>query len=271
MKKYMKFLIGICFVILLFLVGRGVAFYEQNRGNEITGSTEDKVDILKPETIENEIVSEEDSNMEVTDSEEDPAMIQEAQMFYYEEISKEIKDRINGKSYADNCSVPYDELRYVKVLYWGFDNKTHIGELIVNKAIVEDILEIFEELYELKYPIEKMVLVDEYNADDNASMADNNSSAFNYRVIDGTSKISVHSYGLAIDINPKYNPYVREMDGKTIITPENGTEYADRSLDCQYYITKGDVCYEAFIKRGFTWGGEWQNSKDYQHFQKKLD
>jgi len=196
---------------------------------------------------------------------------EEAQMFYYEKISQEIKDRITGKSYAVNCKVPYSDLRYVKVLYWGYDEETHTGELIVNKAIAEDIVEIFKELYDHKYPIEKIALVDEYDADDNASMADDNTSAFNYRVVDGTTHLSKHSYGLAIDINPLYNPYVRTIDGKTIITPENGAKYSDRTLECPYYINKNDICYKAFVSRGFIWGGEWKTQKDYQHFEKDLD
>lgn len=197
---------------------------------------------------------------------------EETQMFRYEELSQEIKDRITGVSYGANCDVPYEELRYVTALYWGFDGETHTGELIVNKAIAQDIVDIFKELYDQKYPIEQMVLVDEYDADDNASMAADNTSAFNYRLVDnGSGHLSLHSYGLAIDINPLYNPYIREVDGETVISPENGTEYADRSLDCDYYISKGDICYEAFISRGFTWGGDWKNSKDYQHFQKKPD
>lgn len=190
--------------------------------------------------------------------------------FYYEELTKEIIERINGKSYGDNCDVPYEDLRYVRVLHWGFDNQTHSGEMIVNKAIAEDVVEIFAELYEEKYPIERMVLVDEYDADDNTSMAANNSSAFNYRVIEGTKRISLHSYGMAIDINPLYNPYVHEVDGERVVTPVEGAMYEDRSLDCPYYIRPEDVCYQAFIKRGFTWGGDWKNKKDYQHFQKEL-
>ena len=188
--------------------------------------------------------------------------------FYYEELSKEIKARITGKSYVEDCEVPFEELRYVKVLYWGFDEEPHVGELIVNKAIAEDITEIFKDLYEIKYPIEQMVLVDEYDADDEASMAANNTSAFNYRMIAGTNRLSKHSYGYAIDINPLYNPYVRVIEGKTVITPENGEQYADRSLKCEYYIKADDPCYQAFITRGFTWGGDWKNQKDYQHFQK---
>jgi hypothetical protein len=193
-----------------------------------------------------------------------------AKTFYYEELTQEIKDRINGKSYAKNCDVPYDELRYVRVLHWGFDGKEHSGEMIVNKVIADDVIEIFAELYEAGYPIERMELVDEYDADDNISMAANNSSSFNYRVIEGTKRISLHSYGMAIDINPLYNPYVHEVDGERVVTPVEGAQYEDRTLDCPYYIKKDDVCYQAFIKRGFTWGGEWKNNKDYQHFQKAI-
>lgn len=197
---------------------------------------------------------------------------EEAKMFSITELNKEIKDRITGISYADNCTVPYEELRYVQVLHWGFDGETHTGELIVGKAIAEDIVDIFKELYAAGYPIERMVLIDDYQAQDNASMAANNSSAFCYRVIDnGSNKLSNHSFGLAIDINPLYNPYVREIDGKTVVSPEEGAKYADRTLDCSYYIQKGDVCYQAFVSRGFTWGGDWKSQKDYQHFQKVLD
>ena len=194
----------------------------------------------------------------------------QAKSFYYEELTTETKERINGKSYGENCTVPYEDLRYVSVLYWGFDDQTHTGEMIVNQAIAEDIVEIFTELYEARYPIEQMVLVDEYDADDNTSMAADNSSAFNYRVIEGTNRISKHSYGLAIDINPLYNPYIHEVEGERVVTPVEGAGYEDRSLDCPYYIHKGDLCYEAFIRRGFTWGGDWKNQKDYQHFQKEI-
>lgn len=190
--------------------------------------------------------------------------------FYYEELPDEVIKRITGKSYGSKCDVPYEDLRYVRVLYWGFDQETHKGEMIVNKLIAKDTVEIFNELYNVKYPIERMVLVDEYDADDNASMTADNTSSFNYRNIDGTDTISLHSYGLAIDINPLYNPYVRTISNKNVVLPKSGTEYADRSLDCSYYINKEDACYKAFIKHGFTWGGVWKHSKDYQHFEKRI-
>ena len=276
-------LIGtVLFVIAILLLIRMI--YLQSRNDEDLFKQEFREDTIA-EGIDQDTVSaiknistpeESDEAKEPTDEpdtqQEEAAIEMDGQSmvksFYYEELTNEVKDRINGKSYADNCEVPYEELRYVRVLHWGFDNQAHNGELIVNKDIAEDVVEIFTELYEARYPIERMVLVDEYDADDNTSMAANNSSAFNYRVIEGTKRISLHSYGMAIDINPLYNPYIHEVKGEIIVTPVEGAEFEDRSLDCPYYILEGDICYQAFTKRGFTWGGEWKKQKDYQHFQK---
>lgn len=190
--------------------------------------------------------------------------------FYYEKISKDIKLRMKDKSYKKDCTVPYEDLRYVRVLYYGFDKKTHIGELVVNKQIAKDVTAIFKELYLAKYPIEKMVLIDDYNANDEASMADNNTTAFNFRTMTGSKNLSKHALGLAIDINPLYNPYVKTSGTKTIVSPENGYKYKNRKLNNTYYIKKDDICYHAFIKRGFTWGGAWKSIKDYQHFEKSI-
>ncbi len=101
-------------------------------------------------------------------------------------------------------------------------------------------------------------------------MADNNTSCFNYRTVSGKSKLSNHSYGCAIDINPLYNPYVRTRDGKVLVSPQNAGEYADRSADFPYKIDREDLCYRLFTEHGFEWGGAWNSSKDYQHFEKKL-
>lgn len=189
--------------------------------------------------------------------------------FYSEELNKEIISRINNISYQENDEIKAEDLRYLRVLHTGFDGETHIGELIVNQCIAEDILEIMEELYANQYPIEKMVLIDEYNADDEASMSDNNTSAFNYRVIAGTNRLSKHGQGLAIDINPKYNPCVKTGSGETLVQPQSGTDYADRSRDFSYKIDGTDLCYRLFKEHGFVWGGEWNSLKDYQHFEWK--
>ena len=188
--------------------------------------------------------------------------------FYIAEIPDDIFAQMQGKSYKEDCTVPREDLRYVHVRHMGFDGEAKDGELVVNKAIADDVLAIFEELYKADYPIEKVRLVDEYDADDEASMSDNNSSAFNFRFISHTTRISKHGLGMAVDINTRYNPYVKTVDGKLSIEPANGADYVDRSKDFPYKIDHEDLCYKLFKEHGFTWGGDWTHSKDYQHFER---
>lgn len=211
--------------------------------------------------------------------------------FCYEELTDEVKARITGISYpiteeeADSLAVPavnlvsdpatlqisYDDLRYLKILYYDFDGNVQEGELICNAFIAEDLKEIFYELYCNQYPIESIRLIDDYNGDDTASMEANNTSCFNYRVVDGTTSLSKHALGCAIDINPFYNPYVvfdKTGNGQDYISPKGSEIYADRSKDFAYKIDEQDLCYRLFKEHGFTWGGNWNSCKDYQHFQK---
>lgn len=188
--------------------------------------------------------------------------------FYISEIPDDIFAKMQGKSYKEDCTVPREDLRYVHVRHMGFDGEVKDGELVVNKAIADDVLAIFEELYKADYPIEKVRLVDEYDADDEASMSDNNSSAFNFRFISHTTRISKHGLGMAVDINTRYNPYVKTVDGKLSIEPANGADYVDRSKDFPHKIDHEDLCYKLFKEHGFIWGGDWTHSKDYQHFER---
>ena len=188
--------------------------------------------------------------------------------FYISEIPDDIFAKMQGKSYKEDCTVPREDLGYVHVRHMGFDGEAKDGELVVNKAIADDVLAIFEELYKADYPIEKVRLVDEYDADDEASMSDNNSSAFNFRFISHTTRISRHGLGMAVDINTRYNPYVKTVDGKLSIEPANGADYVDRSKDFPHKIDHEDLCYKLFKEHGFTWGGDWTHSKDYQHFER---
>jgi len=188
--------------------------------------------------------------------------------FYYESIPNSIKEEMINNSYKENDYITFDDLSLVHILYKGFDDKIHKGELIVNKKIASDIVEIFKVLYENNYKIESVERIDKYNGDDNLSMKNNNTSAFNYRNIEGTNTLSNHSYGLALDLNPLYNPYVYESNGNLIVSPIEGVKYIDRTLEFPYKIDKNDLAYKEFTKRGFTWGGDWLNKKDYQHFEK---
>ena len=169
-------------------------------GNEIGNNTEPSEETEVQETEED---SAESTGIETEDAESG---------FYCTALTEDTKARITGSSYPDTqepLQISYEELSYVHVLHYDFEGQIQEGELICNQAVAQDLVEIFYELYESQYPIEKIRLIDEYSADDEASMADNNTSCFNYRTVPGSTKLSNHSYGFAIDINPLYNPYVR--------------------------------------------------------------
>ena len=145
----------------------------------------------------------------------------------------------------------------------------HEGMIICNKTITQDLREIFAELYKAKYPIERIRPISEYGDDDEQSMQDNNTSCYCYRQIAGSDKLSKHARGIAIDINPLYNPCVkRRKDGTLWVQPSTATAYADRNARYPYKIKRGDLCYRLFIQHGFRWGGDWRSKKDYQHFEK---
>lgn len=186
--------------------------------------------------------------------------------FSVQEIPDSIFRKMQGKSYKQNCTVPRSTLRYLLCLHKDKDGVTKVGEMVLNKRIASIVLDIFKELYKNSYPIERMRLIDYWDADDERSMRANNTSGFNYRLVSNTTRVSKHGYGLAVDINPLYNPYVRTVSGKTVVEPATGKPYADRTKVFDYKLVKGDLCYRLFIQHGFRWGGGWKYSKDYQHF-----
>ncbi len=155
-----------------------------------------------------------------------------------------------------------DALRAVDVSHWGFDGETHTGRLIVAASVADDVVAIMSDLFSAGFPIERMRPIDVYDGSDDASMAANNTSAFNCRAVTGGSSWSEHSYGTAIDVNPLVNPYVR---GRTVLPPE-GSRYADRTRDDPGMIHAADSTVEAFSARGWIWGGTWSSPKAYQHF-----
>ncbi len=197
--------------------------------------------------------------------------------FYYEPLSDNLKRYITGISFPASTdkeeapAITYDNLRYVHVLHYDFNGRPSEGELICNEAIAPDLVEIFYELYCNEYYIEKIRLIEEYDGNDTASMEDNNTSCFNYRTVEGSRSLSKHALGLAIDINPLYNPYITyHSDGTENVSPTSAAAYADRSKSFPYKIDENDLCYKLFMEHGFIWGGNWNSCKDYQHFQKTI-
>lgn len=187
--------------------------------------------------------------------------------FYVSELPDSVWENMQGKSYNEGCPVERKDLRYVHFMYVDFAGRSSEGELVVNKLIADDILDIFKQLYKAQYPIERIALIDEYDGDDEQSMSDNNTSAFNFRTIAGTDIVSEHGMGLAVDVNPFYNPQVKETENGVEVSPEDAISYADRSGDFLYKIDHEDLCYKLFTEHGFEWGGDWETGKDYQHFE----
>ena len=311
MNKWLKPLLGLVFLILICAVsvrlltgGETLDQYAQ-ANPEVAYATPSKTEAptaspsalpaASPEAIPTAIPDDTSASepflMTDTESAESTHF---ADGFFYQPLTDAVIARITGISYpvsetiapalslqATNIvpddkeiAISYEELSYMNVLYYDFNGEVQTGELICNQKIAQDLIEIFYELYQNEYQIEKIRLIDEYGGDDIASMQDNNTSCFNYRAVDGTSSLSKHAIGCAIDINPIYNPYVvfhKDGSGETYISPEGSEIYADRSQNFPYKIDENDLCYKLFKEHGFVWGGDWNSCKDYQHFQKVVE
>ncbi|GAA3046194.1 D-alanyl-D-alanine carboxypeptidase [Actinokineospora globicatena] len=180
-------------------------------------------------------------------------------------VVRPVSEKRLGKSWRPGCPVGPEGLRLVTLTVVGLDGRVHRGELVVAKEVAGEVVWVFGELYRARYPIERMVTVEKYDADDDLSMAANNTSAFNCRPITGGTEWSNHSYGRAIDINPVLNPYI---SGSGAVYPPNGAPYVDRTRTDPGLIHAGDATLRAFERRGWDWGGYWTTPIDYQHFEK---
>ena len=188
--------------------------------------------------------------------------------FAAEPIPDNVWNRMQGKTYKDNPYIGRSDLRHIRALHWDYDQKIHVGEMICNVMIADRVARILRQLYDAKYPIQRMLLPDVYDADDETQMRDNNSSCFCYRSIAGSTKLSKHARGLAVDINTLYNPYYKDRaDGTRFIQPATAEEYCDRTKSFPYKIDHNDLCFRLFTEAGFEWGGDWTSCKDFQHFE----
>jgi hypothetical protein len=165
-------------------------------------------------------------------------------------------------SFRDKCPVTLDQLAYLTMTFWGFDHLAHTGEMIVNASVATEVVSVFKQLYEAHFPIEEMRVVSLQEQRDPPYGDTNLTSSFECRKATAGSDWSEHSYGLAIDINPFHNPYVRG----SIVLPERASAYRDRSWARPGMIIEGDVVTQAFDAIGWGWGGRWNSLKDYMHF-----
>lgn len=170
--------------------------------------------------------------------------------------------RMIGSSWHRGCPVAIADLRLLRLDYWGFKGLVKRGRLIVHEREAGRIRRVFRRLFDVRYPIRRMRLIDAYRASDDRSLRANNTSAFNCRFVAGTSRWSMHAFGLAIDINPVQNPYV----AGSRVSPPAGAAYVDRSRRAKGMIHAGDKVVRVFADAGWEWGGYWTYPKDYQHF-----
>jgi hypothetical protein len=176
------------------------------------------------------------------------------------------RDAVRSKvrwSWRRGCPVGPVELRLLRADYWGFDKRVHRGELIVHRDHARRVLVVLGKLFKAGYPIERLKVVDAYRADDDRSMAANNTSGFNCRRVSGSSSWSEHAFGRAVDLNPLRNPYVTR-GGR--VSPPAGRPYANRARRAAGMIHANDLVVRAFAAAGWRWGGYWSGSRDYQHF-----
>lgn len=181
-------------------------------------------------------------------------------------IPKAIQAQMVRFTWHRGCPVAVNNLVYIELSYWGFDKKNHRGALIVNKALASEVVAIYKRLFYHQFPIQKMSPIEFFKGNDNASMAANNTAAFNCREVTGRpGEFSQHSYGRAIDINPLINPYVKGR----LVSPKQGRNNLNRRIPALGKIQRGEVVYRIFRKYGWDWGGDWYDLRDYQHFEKR--
>jgi len=186
-------------------------------------------------------------------------------IFIAEPLPYHIIEQITDVSFHPNPHFDYCHLAYLTITHVDFYGYSRHGHIIVAASIADEVLDIFREIYDYGFPIAGMRLIDYYDALDYYSMADNNSVGFNYRYIAGTTTLSRHAWGMAIDINPIQNPFIRG----DVILPVAGRYYLDRSYVRPGMIVPGDVVYRAFTSRGWIWGGHWRVPIDYHHFERR--
>lgn len=167
------------------------------------------------------------------------------------------------ESLGDFSPPPFQDLRLLRLTHWNFLGEECRGQMVLAVGVAERVCEVFARMYAARFPIEKMRLIDDYAGSDQESMSDNNCSAFNCRTISGSTHVSKHALGLAIDINPVQNPYV---SGDTVL-PAAAGPYADRSRALPGMLQPNDAVVSAFAAAGWTWGGLWQDPRDYHHFE----
>lgn len=280
-------------LVIVILVNGALIFYQLRVKNatqkeekkienqEGSDKKEEKTTVKKEDatTVEVKIDDEED---EVTDSSQESKSEDTIKLDgrgVSEPIPEEVRESMKGISMPEDATVGFDDLAYLTIPHYDFSGNIVEGHMVVDKDVAEDVLSIFKELYDIQYPIERMELIDKYDemqteefdSLDRSSMGRNNTSCFCYRVVNGSSNLSNHARGRAIDLNPLINPWVQGSS----YSPRNAGPYVDREKTFEddvinrATIHANDEVVQIFEKYGWSWGGYWQSQQDYQHFEKE--
>ena len=278
-RKKIFFRVGLVVVVLFFVVGSIALCHKTKKNNmsdepnsvNVTDLTPAPSATEKETTVDPTPSSTQEPTQETTPSPTDQPIERRG---VSQAIPEDVKKLMLGHSMPQNATVKFENLAYLTIPHYDFNYNVVKGHMVVNANLADEVLDIFAELYDIKYPIERMELVDNYNADDFLSIEYNNTSAFNYREsTDGSGRLSKHALGRAIDINPQINPYV---NSNGVGAHQNAKEYWSRDISSwtsdiakAAYIGKNTEIYNIFVnKYGWEWGGSWSSYRDYQHFQK---
>jgi hypothetical protein len=170
-----------------------------------------------------------------------------------------VRDR---STWQPGCPVDIGDLRYVQLSFWGFDQRAHTGELLVHATVADDVVAVFRDLHDARFPIEEMRIVHPDELDAPPTGDGNNTTAFVCRPVRGQDHWSQHAHGLAVDINPFHNPYRKGE----LVLPELASAYTDRAHVRPGMVIEGDVATSGFDAIGWGWGGRWSSLKDWMHF-----
>ncbi|MEU4418932.1 M15 family metallopeptidase, partial [Nocardia salmonicida] len=171
-------------------------------------------------------------------------------------------DVLARSTWRPGCPVAADELAWVRVAFRGFDGRRHTGELLVNSRVAVHLVSVFNRLWDARFPFEQLKITTLAERDAAPTGDGNVTGAFVCRATRGASTFSQHAYGLAIDVNPFQNPYVKG----TVVLPELASAYVDRDRLLEGMVTADGPVVRAFASIGWEWGGSWRTLKDYQHF-----
>lgn len=272
-KRFERIVILIVLLVILFASGAvGVTLYYYNN-NTAPEETLSSVTVSTAAPTDTAAARETPTEAPTTVPTAEPTAEPISSRGTAQSIPADVRSYMTGKSWHQNGNISLDDLSYLTIPHYDFEGNVTQGHMVVNKAVAEDVLDIFAELFDIQYPIERMQLVDDFGADDYTSIEHNNTSAFNYREsTDGSGRLSKHALGRAIDINPQINPYV-DSSGRG--SHSNAAEYWSRNYTSwssgiarRAYIGPEADIYKIFIRHGWEWGGSWSSYRDYQHFQK---